>query len=103
MNRNGMILEAALSRSHKALDLMFPGIQLTISEMPQFCRVYIEVRYNHPKLGMLGWNVAVDPHMLDRADGYVEYLLKDIPLGFARALTEKAMEYAGQNRYSFGG
>jgi len=74
-------LEAAVSRSYKTLDLMFPGIELDVHDEPRDMRHYITVRYTHPKLGQLRWNISVDAWALDRHDGYVEYLMRDIPQG----------------------
>lgn len=96
-------LEAAVSRSYKTLDLMFPGIELDVHDEPMDMRHYITVRYTHPKLGQLRWNISVDAWALDRHDGYVEYLMRDIPQGFTRALLEAAEKHSSANRYSWGG
>lgn len=99
-------LEAAVSRSYKTLDLMFPGIELDVHDVhdePRDMRHYITVRYTHPKLGRLGWNISVDAWALDLHDGYVEYLMRDIPLGFTHALLDAAEKYTAANRYHFGG
>lgn len=96
-------LEAAISRSYKTLELMFPGVELDVVPQPQHMLHYIQVRYTHPKLGRLGWNIALDAWALDRHDGYVEYLMRDIPAGFTRALLEAAERHSSANRYSWGG
>ena len=98
---NHYALEAAIGRSYKTLDLMFPGIRLDIHEDHGRMQHYITVRYNHPKLGLLGWNVCVDAWSLSH-HAYVEHLIRDIPQGFTCALVEKAQEFASSNRYSWG-
>ena len=100
---NKYALEAAISRSYKTLELMFPGIELDVHDEPRDMQAYIMVRYTHPKLGRLGWNISVDSWALDRHDGYVEHLMRDIPHGFTRALLEAAEKYSSANRYNWGG
>lgn len=100
---NQYALEAAVSRSYKTLDLMFPGISLEIVPDPQHWSHYVAVRYTHPKLGRLTWNVRVDACAVATHSGYVEYLMRDIPRGFTQALLEAAQGYASEHRYSWGG
>jgi hypothetical protein len=100
---NRYALEAAISRSYKTLDLMFPGVELEVVPDKYNMRDCIMVRYTHPKLGRLGWNVSVDTWAMDRHEGYVEYLMRDIPKGFTYALLEAAENHASANRYTWGG
>lgn len=102
MSRN-YALEAAVSRSYKTLDLMFPGIELDVTPDPMHMSHIIRVRYTHPKLGRLAWNLGVDAWALDRHDGYVEYLMRDVPQGFTQALLAAAEQHSSSNRYSWGG
>lgn len=103
MSRNQYALEAAISRSYKTLDLMFPGIELDLApDEPRMSHIVV-VKYTHPRLGRLRWHVAVHAWATELDNGYVEHLIRDIPHGFAQALLEAAEVHTSANRYSWGG
>lgn len=99
-----LVLEAAVSRVYRTLDLVFPGIEIDVIEEHTWHAHVVQMTYTHPRLGRLRWNVCVDQYALGtRDDGYVEYLMQQIPQGFTREVVERATEYSAKTRFSHGG